>query len=370
MTVYDNTAADGVDIGDTTSYLFQLLKTLSETIDIGDTALEDYVSVLTEILYIGDTLSSAGSTLNVIMVDDIVLYDSVLITFEQFLSEPFTIDDATVDTVGKLVALIETLQMTDVISTQHTATTIAAEVIGIYDSLLRFFDATLTETIEITDTIINSLLAAHILVEGMLIADTTITSLVIITTNTEIVNLNDSCSFGQYLQEILNEGFTFVTAFDFDGDTYKGWVMNSENFSTTTYDNYDFNSMCEFNGNYYGAQTDGIYLLEGTKDVSTYITSTLRTGKMDFETSNLKTVTQAYLGFSGDGSLVLKVISDDDLESWFELASSEDGLHTDKIGLAKGQVGRYWQFELVTQENTQLELDTLELFPIILKRKV
>ena len=135
MATYDNTAADGVDIGDTTSYLFQLLKTLSETIDIGDIALEDYVSVLAEILYMGDTISSGGSILNVVMTDDIILYDSVLITFEQFLSEPFTIADATVDTVGKLVALIETLQMTDVISTQHTATTIAAEVIGIYDTL-------------------------------------------------------------------------------------------------------------------------------------------------------------------------------------------------------------------------------------------
>jgi len=147
--------------------------------------------------------------------------------------------------------------------------------------------------------------------------------------------------------------------------------MNSENFAVTNYDNYNFNSFCEFNGQYYGASSDGVYLLEGPRDgTTTYINSLIRTGRLDFETSNLKNIPQAYLGFTGDGDIVLKVTSDADIETWYTLTSSEAGLHTDRVTLAKGQIGRYWQFELVTQNNTELELDTLELIPIILKRKV
>ncbi|MCK5611056.1 hypothetical protein KAR91_54790, partial [Candidatus Pacearchaeota archaeon] len=43
-------------------------------------------------------------------------------------------------------------------------------------------------------------------------------------------------------------------------------VMNTENNAVTEYSNFDFNSMCEFNGVYLGGNSNGIFQMTGDTD--------------------------------------------------------------------------------------------------------
>ena len=364
-----DTLSEDLELTDLAERIGSYLTSIAEGVEITDTLLFDHVMVLVETIHANDTLTSIATMENSI-IEGAVFTDSVSIALYLLLTEQVDLTDSLTDGVLKLIQLIEALQFLEVLDSNHNATVIAAEAIGIYDTLERFFEAILSESLDINDLLIHNLLAAHLMVDALIMTDTVAASAAFYFIQEELIEVTDTLELAQILQAALSEGIIFVTSFDLGGHTYTGWCMNSENFAVSTYSNYDFNSLIEADGQYYGAKTDGIYLLEGLKDETDYITATIRTGKLDFETSNLKNVNQAYIGFTGTGDIVLKVIVDQDIETWYNLTSTKGSIHTDRVSLAKGPQGRYWQFELVTQDHTEFELDTLELFPIILKRKV
>ncbi len=56
-------------------------------------------------------------------------------------------------------------------------------------------------------------------------------------------------------------------------------------------------------------------------------------------------------------------------EAVYKLNKRTDNLQTQKFPLSKGLIGRYFQFELVTNANT-FNLESIEFYPLIIKRKL
>ena len=147
--------------------------------------------------------------------------------------------------------------------------------------------------------------------------------------------------------------------------------MNIGRQALTTYENYAFNSFAKYNGKFLGASDAGVFILTGADDDGTAINAVFRTGMTDFDTSYQKRASRLYLGYRADGDVTTRVITDEtDVHGYLLHATSNAGLHGAHVPVGKGIKARYWQFELQNVAGSDFELDSLEVKPIVLRRRI
>lgn len=367
MATYPNTVIDTVYLDD--SSILTLGLVLSEAIGLSSILTIDEIILLIEKVgyqEVLDTLITAYISLS----DGVGLDEAIKFLWSAVLTDGLGLDETALYTNNKLLQIIDGMVYNDIVDTRITAVNLLVSLIGLNDLLLQGIGELLTDGVAYDDTLIDFLKGYEKLLEDINLSDSIGVFLVLPETLTEGLRLLDAATFGEIISVLVQEGLILTTTFMIPGGTYKGWIMNSENFAVSNYTNYDFKSFAKISGKYYGVQDDGLYLLEGDMDDGEFIKGIIRTGKMDLETSNLKNINKAYIGFRGDGTVIMKVVADEAYETWFEVSPSRTDLHTEQFKLSKGINARYWQFEIITEDSTKLELDTIELFPIILKRKI
>jgi hypothetical protein len=74
------------------------------------------------------------------------------------------------------------------------------------------------------------------------------------------------------------------------------FCMNAATGGTTEYTGYSFNSVAKIGGRYYGANEQGLFLLEGETDNGTPIAANFGFGQLDFGAAHMKTLSYCYLG--------------------------------------------------------------------------
>lgn len=171
------------------------------------------------------------------------------------------------------------------------------------------------------------------------------------------------------LFEYLIDSSSWYASLGLDGNDYLVYAMNTQTNSVTEYDNFIFNSMSEN----LAVSSDGIYELSGNDDDGTAIDASIKTGLLDFGESHLKKVPYAYLGIDSDGEVLLKAVSVNrgvKEEHWYRVVISNDAFDTTRVDLGKGVKSRYWQFELVNNNGADFELESMELLPLVLSRRI
>jgi len=186
----------------------------------------------------------------------------------------------------------------------------------------------------------------------------------------DTVGVADELSTFARVRSSLEDTFALSTTLEIGDATYVGWVVNSESLAVSKYAGFDFNSMTKFRGQYYGAKQDGVYLLEGVDDAGTDIDAYIRTGLIDFGSEYQKRNPKLYLGYASSGEMVLKTITDEGVERFYELTTTNNRLNSARIKLGRGVQFRYIQYELQNRESSSFDIESLELFPIILSRRV
>lgn len=181
-------------------------------------------------------------------------------------------------------------------------------------------------------------------------------------------------TLAHYIGTLLDSSTAWV-GFRLSDDVVTGVVMNTEGEKPLSlYDNYAFNSMCRVGDHYLGARDEGLYLLDGQTDDGDPINAALRTMMIDFGSPRQKRVRSAYLGYTATGKLLLRVRSVDNgalEEQWYEAQELQaQAPRESMIRIGRGLRSRYWQFELVNVNGSDFELDTLELHPVYLNRRV
>lgn len=340
---------DAVDSGDGSGSINSIAGTSSPVVveavvlpnDNGDelggpgSGLPSFISLLEKAVFfrLGDFSSWHTLTLN---QDSPGIHDRLFDSFEKVL-QVLALSDSLVGARGYFRALLNTL-------TLHAVNSAAAA----------YADALLS-TARATDSI--STVGAFVLVVP------------------ETATLNSLPVSGARLNLMIAESIFSVSELTLNGETYTGWVLDSAALAPTEYRGFDFNSMTTFNGVNYAAKEDGIYKLEGETDNGAAIAAAITLGQDDFGTSYQKKVERAYLGLRNDGSMVLKAILLDaatqlKTEYWYELTSISATIRKERIKLPRGLKAHYWQFELINANGADFELDTLEVYPLILTRRV
>jgi hypothetical protein len=154
----------------------------------------------------------------------------------------------------------------------------------------------------------------------------------------------------------------FKMASDVLPDSYLNMVLNIRNAALTLYDNYDFNSLCRFNGKHFGATKTGIFDLDtGDLDGDDIIDWNFRTGFLDMEQKTTKKLRQAWLSYKSSGNIMLTVIQPDGTEYEYTL----EGIENDDTGLrvkfGRGLASKYVALDIKGVDGSTITLDTLRL---------
>jgi len=353
----------------TLSELITLARPLffTDNINVTTSEIAQAIARIFEDIRVTDVLSNTG-IFNYLQGDTFSLRDLTAISYTFLLEENITVDDPATTIVTKLQAILEYLNLLDTSTSQMVANTSLAVSLAILD-LVGQRDIVL-EGLTVSDTFLSNLKLSQSIVE--LVSSTLVDSnnISFFEVVTEDSQLNDTLTFQQNLKNLLTESIFFSTLSPNLGNIFSSWVVNPENYAVSNYSNYDFNNADLFDTKYLLSSSSGLYELGGTVDETSYIQSRIKTAVLDFGSSSLKQIPEILLGVNNSGKVILRTMVDDINEVYYELVSSTSGLATQQIKLGKGLYGRYWQFELITEENSTFDLDTFEFLPIKYGRKL
>ena len=151
-----------------------------------------------------------------------------------------------------------------------------------------------------------------------------------------------------------------------------GLCLNIEGNQLSQWANYNFNSMCEFNGVHLGASEDGVFVLEdGDLDDTAEIEAFFELVTTDFGISNQKRLRAVYLGYEADGDLMMTIEDDEGNERRFSVEPNhlDNKEHTAKINIGRDGKGRHWMFRIDNANGSDFSIDNIEAVPVILGKR-
>jgi hypothetical protein len=171
------------------------------------------------------------------------------------------------------------------------------------------------------------------------------------------------------LHAALSTGVVALANLDILDGLYTGWVCNLDNGAHSMYQGFNFNSFAALNGAYYAARSDGLYLLGGTSDNGAQITPVIRTGADNHDSAQQKRIPVAYLGIRANGTVMLKTITDGNINT-YNLTAANATIAEARVKPGQGLRANYWQFEVANVSSADFELESVQVFPVILQRRV
>jgi len=148
--------------------------------------------------------------------------------------------------------------------------------------------------------------------------------------------------------------------------------MNLLNRAISTYNNYNFDSIANFNGTLFGATTTGIYQLDGDTDNGTDIDSKIKSGSMDFGDTFIKYAKDVWITFRSDGYLTLKILVDEDATAPIQKQTTiiSSTIIEERLKPPRGLRGRFYTIELKNFAGADFDIDSLNLLVESIRRKV
>lgn len=160
--------------------------------------------------------------------------------------------------------------------------------------------------------------------------------------------------------ELVAIGSAVITA------TYEAYAVNlkhadpNASAETTRYTNFPFTHVVRYKNSYYGANSTGLYLLEGTTDNGAAIPWAFKTAMTDFKSANKKTLAAAYFSGRFGPASTIRLHEGEKTPQTYSFTTPRGTLaqnHRQKFG--KGTKGRY--YALSAAGTGACELDGIEL---------
>ena len=150
-----------------------------------------------------------------------------------------------------------------------------------------------------------------------------------------------------------------------------GISLNLKRLAPTQYRNFNFNSMCVFQGQPLATSVDGLYSLDDANDddgtdINSYV---------EFPTSDLgqlvaKRFRKMYIGYETSGSIVVTVKVDGDIEQSYTLSPDQVGQiqHRGILPMSRSQKGVYWIFKVENVDGADFSVDNIEGIPVVMTK--
>lgn len=148
-----------------------------------------------------------------------------------------------------------------------------------------------------------------------------------------------------------------------------GIALNLRNVAASQYREYNFNSMCVFQGVPLGANEDGIHELFGDTDNGIAIDSYIELPTTDFGIRNKKRLRKCHIGYESSGPIGLTVTTDDGQSHSYISSPAVAGQrqHRDTVPMGRNMSGTYWSLSFQNYDGCDFSLDTIDIVPVVLR---
>jgi len=139
---------------------------------------------------------------------------------------------------------------------------------------------------------------------------------------------------------------------------------NLSNNASSQYNNFDFNSMCRFNGFTLAAGDAGLFKvnsgdLDGTTEISAHFVPV----KTNFGSLNKKRERHVYLAGECDGSMQVEVIGDSATIGPYEVAfQSSEGQQRRRVKVGGGMDFSYASHKISNVNGSDFSMDVIEAY--------
>lgn len=159
--------------------------------------------------------------------------------------------------------------------------------------------------------------------------------------------------------------------------TYEAYALNLNHAPSaeppvdemTRYTNYPFDRIVRYKNSYYGMNSTGLYLLEGTTDDGTAIAWDVKTHKSDFDTEQKKTIIEAFFGGRMGAAATITLHVGETSSSAYSYTTPRGATAQNyRQAFGRGIKNRYYALE--ASGSGDLMIDTVTLNIATLTRKV
>lgn len=347
---------------------------VQEIIAFANAPVANQVALLLERLSLDDVPTSILAALARIQ-EQIDFVDRLATIWAVLVEESLGLAGEPVASVVAAARLAETLALVAGAGSSLAVRNLVAETLALHDTLAVIAKERLADTAYFGDVFASHLTMRARALDALLLADVPAAGLQVRALVTEALALQVSQTSAAEMLAKLQETIGFAVTVRVGDDVYLAWVVNTETHAATQYENFPFNSFASLDGRYFAAAPDGIYLLGGADDDGEEIRARFRIGLSNLGTGKEKRMPAMYWGYRADGSMVLKVITTDPTgekcENWYALRPRGAGATREgRVQIGRGLKAVYWDFEVANIAGSDFELDQLELFPMILDRRV
>jgi hypothetical protein len=346
---------------------------VQEVVSITAGLVTEVAWALQETLRLAEELFS-GQVFEVAAADGFRVRDSALRILELLVTDAVNTASPLSAHFHRMLAVAERLYLSGSVDTQLQALQLVADTVLAAASTDPVHFLTVRDEVSSSDAVVALRQVIVQTLSQLSVSSPVAPSLTLVMSARDETHVGDaSAGFLDFIEQV-QDGVSFVgTLVAPSGEHYRAFGVTLSNKALYEYNNYPFNSFATHADLHYGLSADGLYLLEGDDDAGEPISAHFKTGLMDFGTAHLKNVSRAYIAYSSDGALYLRVTdtdTGDKREITYELTETHDAFKEARIKLGKGVRARYFQFELANVDGADFNIDELSVLPVVLKRRV
>lgn len=308
-------------------------------------------------------------TLKETIVDFFNILDSFLLSYRGTISESIILSSTLSGIIYQIEKLISGINTLDSINTKYIIISRILDLINILDFINWRYIGIISDTFSITSIISSLYETLNKIVESIVLDGSFSEKHIYILSLSDFINLVPTFTSKSIFKNGLLDKFIINIPTAKGSDKYLAYLLSPETNSVSNYDNYNFDGCTKFDNKYLFYNSTGLYEYGGNLDNNAIIRSRIETIAYNFGSSNLKQIPSVYLGINTSGTTFLKVRVDGKADVTYKLNKKTNGLQTQKIEIGKGLIGRYFQFEIIT-DSSNFNMESIEFFPIELKRKL
>lgn len=151
-----------------------------------------------------------------------------------------------------------------------------------------------------------------------------------------------------------------LTGTQFVIDFTDGWAYNLNTGAASFYEGFKFNSFAMVDGEYYGANEQGIYRLGADNDAGADIDAIVTLGTSRLGSDFVKTVPGIYAGARSD-ELMMLTCRVEGQEYSYAFSRRTENMAPIRVVPGKGLKGAYWQIEIANTAGADIEVDNLSV---------
>lgn len=338
------------------------------------TVAADILVIIRDALQASTEFSALGARLNITASDELLVRALHQLPVVVQVLDELTVEDHVDAAVLRMLTVAETLRAEDQADAQATLLLTIASALTLRDHADNALNLTVQEALEMlaknTASLRLNLSTADELLASVAVDDT---ATFVVTAESQFA-AQDEFSTLAWLQATVEDRLETYVTIRVGDEVIQGWVLSTTDRAFSEYQNFPFNSLMEADGRFFAVAEDGLYELTGDTDEGEPIEALLRTGLLDMGTHFLKDAKSAYIGYTSDGKLVLKVTTVQHgvkEQWWYELKQGEaQSARGGRFTIGRGPRSRYWQFELVNMEGADFNVDEVHIMYSILNRRI